>query len=46
MKSAGFARNVNRDDILNGTAELGVDLDEHIAFTLGALRGIHAELGL
>lgn len=46
MKSAGFARNVNRDDILNGTAELGVDLDEHIAFTLDALRGIHAELGL
>jgi putative nucleotidyltransferase with HDIG domain len=46
MKSAGFARNVNRDDILNGTAELGVDLDEHIAFTLGAMRGIHEELGL
>src|SRR6185436_16695698 len=34
MKSAGFARNVNRDDIVNGTAELGVDLDAHIAFTL------------
>ena len=46
MKSAGFARNVNRDDILNGTAELGVDLDEHIAFTLEAMRGIHQELGL
>jgi hypothetical protein len=28
MKSAGFARNVNRDDIVNGAAELGVDLDE------------------
>lgn len=46
MKRADFARNVNRDDILNGTAELGVDLDEHIAFTLEAMRGIRAELGL
>lgn len=46
MKSAGFARNVNREDILAGTAELGVDLDEHIAFTLEALRGIRKDLGL
>jgi putative nucleotidyltransferase with HDIG domain len=46
MKRADFARNVNRDDITNGTAELGVDLDEHIAFTLDAMRGIHEELGL
>ena len=46
MKRADFARNVNRDDIATGTAELGVDPDEHIAFTLSALRDIHAELGL
>lgn len=46
MKRADFARNVNRDDIVHGAAELGVDLDEHIAFTLEAMRGIHAELGL
>lgn len=46
MKRADFARNVNREDIVNGAAELGVDLAEHIAFTLGALRGVHAELGL
>jgi putative nucleotidyltransferase with HDIG domain len=46
MKRADFARNVSREDIVNGTAELGVDLDEHIAFTLEALRGVHAELGL
>jgi predicted hydrolase (HD superfamily) len=46
MKSAGFARNVNRDDIERGAAELGVDLDEHIAFVLAAMRTIHAELGL
>jgi len=46
MKSAGFARNVNRDDILNGAAELGVDLDQHIAFVRDAMLGIAGELGL
>jgi len=46
MKRADFARNVNRDDIVNGAAELGVDLDEHIAFVLEAMRGIRAEMGL
>jgi putative nucleotidyltransferase with HDIG domain len=46
MKRADFARNVNREDILNGAAELGVELDPHIAFVLEAMRGIHVELGL
>lgn len=46
MKRADFARNVNREDITTGAAELGVDLDQHIATTLEALRGIKAELGL
>jgi predicted hydrolase (HD superfamily) len=46
MKRADFARNVNREDIVTGAAELGVDLDQHIATTLEALRGIKAELGL
>lgn len=46
MKRADFARNVNRDDILNGTAELGVPLEEHIDFTLEAMKGIHGALGL
>ena len=46
MKRADFARNVNREDIVNGAAELGVDLDAHIATTLEALRGIRGELGL
>lgn len=32
MKDKAFARKVNRDDIINGAADLGVDLDEHIAF--------------
>jgi predicted hydrolase (HD superfamily) len=38
LKRADFARNVNRDDIVNGAAELGVDLDVHIAFVLDALK--------
>jgi len=46
MKRADFARNVNREDITDGASELGVDLDEHIAFVLGAMRGIKGELGL
>ena len=36
----------SREDIVNGAAELGVDLDQHIAFTLDAMRGVQAELGL
>ncbi len=46
LKRADFARNVNREDIVRGAAELGVDLDQHIAFVLEAMRGIRGELGL
>src|SRR5216110_821868 len=46
MKDKAFARSVNRDDIVNGANELGVDLDEHIAFCIEAMKGIAAELGL
>ena len=46
MKRADFARNVSREDIVNGAAELGVELDPHIAFVLEAMRGIRGELGL
>ena len=46
MKDKAFARKVNRDDIVNGAAALGVDLDEHIAFCIGALRPAARELGL
>jgi len=46
MKDKAFARKVNRDDIINGAAELGVDLDEHIAFCIEALKPIAKELGL
>src|SRR6266568_1896574 len=46
MKDKAFARKVNRDDIINGAADLGVDLDEHIAFCIEALKPIAAKLGL
>jgi predicted hydrolase (HD superfamily) len=46
MKDKAFARKVNRDDIVNGAAELGVDLDEHIALCIDAMKGIAGELGL
>src|SRR5256884_6125118 len=46
MKDKAFARSVNRDDIVNGAADLGVDLDEHIAFCIDAMKAIAGELGL
>jgi putative nucleotidyltransferase with HDIG domain len=46
MKDKAFARKVNRDDIVNGAAGLGVDLEEHIAFCIEALKPIAEQLGL
>jgi putative nucleotidyltransferase with HDIG domain len=46
MKDKAFARKVNRDDIVNGAAELGVDLEEHITFCIEALKLIAGQLGL
>jgi putative nucleotidyltransferase with HDIG domain len=46
MKDKGFARGVSREDIARGAAELGVDLDAHIAFVVEALKGNAAALGL
>jgi putative nucleotidyltransferase with HDIG domain len=46
LKDKAFARNVNRDDIVRGAAELGVDLDEHIEFCIRAMQDHAAELGL
>jgi putative nucleotidyltransferase with HDIG domain len=46
MKDKAFARSVNRMDITNGAVELGVDLEQHIAFCIDAMRGIAGELGL
>ncbi|MGN6431959.1 MAG: HDIG domain-containing metalloprotein [Gaiellaceae bacterium] len=46
LKQPSFASGVNRDDVYNGAEELGVDLNEHIAFVTEALRPIAPELGL
>jgi len=46
LKDKAFARNVNRDDIVNGAAEMGLDLDEHIDFCIRAIQARAAELGL
>jgi len=46
LKQPSFAAGVNRDDVYKGAKELGVDLDEHIAFVIQALRPIAPELGL
>ncbi|CDM64221.1 HDIG domain-containing metalloprotein [Pyrinomonas methylaliphatogenes] len=46
LKDKAFARNVSREDIRQGAAELGVDLDEHIGFVIQALRPVQRELGL
>ncbi|MGA9529756.1 MAG: HDIG domain-containing metalloprotein [Terriglobales bacterium] len=46
MKDKAFARSVNRNDIIQGAADLGIPLEEHIAFCIEALKGIASELGL
>ncbi len=46
MKDKAFARNVSRQDIVAGAQALGVDLNEHIAFVIQAMRGAAEALGL
>lgn len=46
MKDKAFARSVNRDDIINGAAGLGIPLDEHIQFCINAMRNNSGSLGL
>jgi putative nucleotidyltransferase with HDIG domain len=46
MKDKAFARGVNRDDVINGAQDLGVELDEHIQFVVGAMRASADALGL
>ena len=46
LKDKAFARGVNRDDVVQGAAELNAPLDEHIAFVIGALRPVEGALGL
>jgi predicted hydrolase (HD superfamily) len=46
MKSKGFAKGVNRDDVIRGAADFGVELGEHIQFVIEAMKTIAPELGL
>jgi len=46
MKDKAFARGVNREDVIQGAAELGVELDAHIGFCIQAMQGRSGELGL
>jgi len=46
MKDKAFAKGVNRQDVIQGAEELGVDLDAHIAFCIGAMKERAGELGL
>ena len=46
MKDKAFARSVSREDIVNGAAEMGVELDEHIDFCIRAMQARAQELGL
>jgi putative nucleotidyltransferase with HDIG domain len=46
LKDKAFARSVNRNDITNGASELGVDLNDHIAFVIESLKPIAREIGL
>ncbi len=46
MKDKAFARGVLREDIVKGAAQLGVDMEEHIALVIEAMQGVASELGL
>jgi putative nucleotidyltransferase with HDIG domain len=46
LKQPSFAAGVNREDVYKGAEELGVELNEHIAFVIAAMRPIAGELGL
>lgn len=46
LKDKAFARGVNREDVVLGAEELGVELDQHISFVLAAMQARAAELGL
>src|SRR5947209_7597852 len=46
MKDKAFARSVSRDDIVQGAADLGLDVEEHIAFCIEAMKGVAQALGL
>lgn len=46
MKDKAFARGVSREDVITGAEELGMDLESHIAFVIGAMQSIADDIGL
>jgi putative nucleotidyltransferase with HDIG domain len=46
LKQPSFAAGVNREEVREGAAELGVDFDEHVAFVIAAMEERSDELGL
>lgn len=46
LKDKGFAAKVERDEVYQGAALLGVDLKEHIAFIIDVLKRNKEELGI
>jgi putative nucleotidyltransferase with HDIG domain len=46
LKDKAFARGVNRGDVVRGAEELGIPLEEHIAFCIAAMKGASDQLGL
>ncbi len=46
LKDKAFARGVSRDDVRNGAEDLGVPLEDHIAFCIDAMKSIAPALGL
>lgn len=46
MKDKAFARAINRDDLIKGANDLGVELDEHIRFVAEALKPVASQLGV
>ncbi len=46
LKDKAFAKGVSREEVRQGTEELGVELDDHIAFVIEALKPVEPQLGL
>ena len=46
MKDKAFAKGVNRDDVMLGVQEMGVDLEQHIQFVIDAMRRVAETIGL